>query len=56
LSPNVSNAEYSSGGGGIDILSNGFKVRGTSANYNGSGNTIFYMAFAEMPFKYANAR
>ena len=56
LSPNVSNAEYSSSGGGIDILSNGFKVRGTSANYNGSGNTIFYMAFAEMPFKYANAR
>ena len=56
LSPNESSAEYAAGGGGFDFTSNGFKVRGTSANFNGSGNTILYMAFAEMPFKYANAR
>jgi len=40
----------------IDILSNGFKVRRNSAGVNGSGNTYIYMAFAENPFKYANAR
>ena len=39
----------------IDFLSNGFKMRSTSAYYN--ANEIYiYMAFAEMPFKYANAR
>jgi hypothetical protein len=43
----------------IDILSNGFKVRsGTSPStwINASGGTYIYMAFAENPFKYANAR
>ena len=40
----------------IDILSNGFKVRRNSAGVNGSGNTYIYMAFAENPFKYSNAR
>jgi hypothetical protein len=27
-----------------------------SAGYNASGGTYIYMAFAENPFKYANAR
>ena len=54
LLPNQNSAE--STGGGIDILSNGFKVRTTGAAYNGSGNTIIYAAFAENPFKYALAR
>jgi len=40
----------------FDYLSNGFKVRGAQSQTNGSGNTIIYMAFAESPFKYANAR
>lgn len=42
----------------IDILSNGFKLRAGSASYNNSfsGDTFMYMAFAETPFKYANAR
>ena len=40
----------------IDILSNGFKPRDSSSNTNGSGFTYIYMAFAENPFKYANAR
>ena len=25
-------------------------------NFNGSGHTFIFMAFAEVPFKYANAR
>jgi hypothetical protein len=40
----------------LDILSNGFKLRLATYNPNVSGGTYIYMAFAEMPFKYANAR
>jgi len=40
----------------IDILSNGFKHRTSSGGRNLSGNTYIYMAFAENPFKYSNAR
>tara|TARA_R100000951_G_scaffold66331_1_gene56104 strand:- start:233 stop:1273 length:1041 start_codon:yes stop_codon:yes gene_type:complete len=32
-----------------DILSNGFKFRTTNANWNASGGTYIYMAFAEEP-------
>ena len=41
---------------GVDFLSNGFKLRtpGTGQNYN--TDTIIYIAFAESPFKYSNAR
>lgn len=40
-----------------DFVSNGFKVRqGDSSTNNISGATYIYMAFAEAPFKYANAR
>jgi hypothetical protein len=39
----------------LDILSNGFKMR-SSTIQNASGGTYIYMAFAENPFKYANAR
>lgn len=39
----------------IDILSNGFKCRSTAVNA-GSGTNYIYAAFAEAPFKYANAR
>jgi len=37
-----------------DFLSNGFKIRNTSTAFN--SGTHIYMAFAETPFKYANAR
>ena len=40
----------------FDITSNGFKARNSSSWVNGSGNTIIYLAFAETPFKYSNAR
>ena len=56
LSPNSNTSEYSAGGGGVDILSNGFKLRGTSNNFNGSSDTHIYLAFAEQPAKYSNAR
>jgi hypothetical protein len=39
----------------FDFVSNGFKLR-TSTNPNDSGGTYIYMAFAETPFNYANAR
>jgi len=38
----------------VDILSNGFKLRGTAAN--GSGGTFIFAAFAEAPFQYSRAR
>ena len=34
----------------FDILSNGFKIRGTQSDTNASGQTYIYMAFAENPF------
>ena len=40
----------------FDILSNGFKLRFTSSTGNANGATYIYMAVAENPFKYANAR
>ena len=40
----------------LDFLSNGFKIRDTNGYYNASGITYIYLAFAEAPFKYANAR
>jgi hypothetical protein len=40
----------------IDFLSNGFKPRFTSSNWNGTGVTYIFMAFAEVPSKYALAR
>ena len=57
LQPESAGAEVVSGGWDIDILSNGFKLRngGTSSN-NGTGNTIIFAAFAEVPSKYALAR
>jgi hypothetical protein len=41
----------------VDLLSNGFKIRHTTGNgYANAAATHIYMAFAENPFKYANAR
>jgi len=34
----------------IDILSNGFKLRGTNVTWNQSGSTQIYSAFAQNPF------
>lgn len=40
----------------MDLLSNGFKIRTNNNAFNASGATYIYAAFAEAPFKYANAR
>jgi hypothetical protein len=40
----------------FDILSNGFKLRRLTTNLNATGESHIYAAFAESPFKYANAR
>jgi hypothetical protein len=56
LQPNTSGAEAASGPGSIDIVSNGFKQRNANNIGNSSSFTYIYMAFAENPFKYANAR
>ena len=54
LRPNLANAEFD--GVSCDFLSNGLKWRVNSGLRNTSGQTYIYMAFAESPFKYANAR
>jgi hypothetical protein len=54
LAPDSSGAEISPYN--CDLLSNGFKLRDVTGALNGSGYTFIYAAFAENPFKYANAR
>jgi hypothetical protein len=61
LYPNLSAAE--NGGSGettstnnFDILSNGFKCRTTNGNTNANGGTYIYVAFAEVPYKFALGR
>jgi len=56
LFANTSDSEQTSADVKLDLISNGFKIRQTSGNINASGGTIIYMAFAENPFKYSNAR
>jgi len=42
--------------GSVDFLSNGFKMRASTNHTNESDETMVYLAFAETPFKYSNAR
>ena len=49
LYPNLSNAEGTGVTTRLDLLSNGFKMRTGATDYNGSGQTYIYMAFAEEP-------
>lgn len=55
LYANLSNAELGSQPD-LDLLSNGLKIRRNDTPFNASGGTYVFMAFAETPFKYANAR
>ena len=55
LNPNTNAAEQT-GNDRIDILSNGFKCRDSSAGINASSSSYIYLAFAESPFKNARAR
>jgi len=54
LYPNLNNA--GSTATDLDILSNGFKLRNTTADFNASGGTYIYAAFAENPFNISRAR
>ena len=62
-SPNNLNDDYlfvntnaaEASGVGIDMLSNGFKLRNAEGPLNNAAEYI-YMAFAQAPYKYANAR
>lgn len=57
LLPNSSDAESTGTSARYkDLLSNGFKIRGTSGEQNTSGDVYIYAAFAEHPFKTARAR
>jgi|688.fasta_scaffold27378_4 hypothetical protein len=56
LYPNLSAVEATGVTGVIDILSNGFKIRGTSDALNTNGGTYIFMAVAENPFKLSLAR
>ena len=50
LFANLPDAEQTQSTYGLDFLSNGFKLRDTVSQSNGSGSTYIYMAFAESPF------
>jgi hypothetical protein len=54
IEPQVSAGSFE--GNFIDYLSNGFKIRSSGSNSNESSSNYIYMAFAEAPFKFANAR
>ena len=57
LKPNTSDAELTGRNDvQIDFLSNGFRLIGNDIGINQSGSTHIYMTFAEVPFKFANAR
>ena len=54
LLPSAANAESTNNL--LNIFSNGFKLKTNGNGFNGNGQTYFYVAFADQPFKYANAR
>ncbi len=57
LEPSSSAAEYTdSGNQDFDIVSNGFKIRNDAIGVNASGGTYIYACFAEVPYKFSNAR
>ena len=54
LRPNVTDGEDDANR--VDFLSNGFKISTTSGDVNNDNSVFIFMAFAESPFKYSNAR
>jgi len=54
LFPNITQAEDANAR--LDFLSDGFKLRTTSTSWNNSSGTFIYIAFADQPFKFSNAR
>jgi hypothetical protein len=56
LYPDLNFAEQVETNNVLDLLSNGFKVRGAGVASNVNGATYIYMAYAENPFKNSLAR
>ena len=56
LEADNTDAENTSGPPHTDFIGSGFKLRTSFDNMNASGGIYIYWAFAEAPFKYANAR
>ena len=59
LRPDSSSEENDPGGSPpveLDFLSNGFRNTENNNQVNASGGTYIYLAFADQPFKFANAR
>ena len=54
LQPSTGFAEYTDVSDFCDFTSNGFKWRGSQANWNASGVGYIYLAFAESPFVNSN--
>jgi len=52
--PNGAGAENNTTARAIDLLSNGFKIRGNNPNFGGSGTNYIFMAFAEEPLVSTN--
>ena len=51
ISPDISDVESTGNANNrMDMLSNGFKIRGTGSATNRSGSNFIFMAFAESPF------
>ena len=55
LYANVGDAE-ASGNIDVDLVSNGMKMRDGGSNINNNGQSYVYIAFADQPFKFSNAR
>ena len=57
LRANNNEADFANSASMIDFLSNGFKIRTNDPGLNNStSDEYLYLAFAETPFKTANAR
>ena len=56
LEPDTSDAEDTDSNDVLDFVSNGIKLRGNGGGLNYGSRVQIYMAFAESPFKTANAR
>jgi len=54
LYPSLSDAEASFSG--VDFVSNGIKIKTSNTNFNDSGGTYIFMAFAEAPFVTAGTK
>ena len=56
LRPNTDDDEATAANSIADFLSNGFKLRGNGGDVNANSAKYVYLAFAEAPFKFSNAR